>query len=74
MGVGGTNAMIQPCPITLAIRQCKDFMRAVEEMEALDSQPKRPSLAWEKMIAKRRVRRYAGDLINRLSVVRSDNG
>lgn len=63
----------QPCPITLAIRQCKEFMRAVEEMEALDKQTKRPSLAWEKMIAKGRVRRYAGALINRLSLVRSDN-
>jgi hypothetical protein len=68
LGVGGFNAMI-----ALAIRQCKEFMRAVEEMEALDKQAKRPSLAWEKMIAKGRVRRYAGALINRLSVVRSDN-
>jgi hypothetical protein len=72
-GVGGVDAMTTTCPITLAIRQCKEFIRAVEEMEALDSQPKRPSLAWEKMIAKGRVRRYAGALINRLSVVRSDN-
>jgi len=64
----------QPCHITLAIRQCKEFIRAVEEMEALNSKPKRPSLAWEKLIAKGRVRRYAGALINRLSLVRSDNG
>jgi hypothetical protein len=49
-------------------------MRAVEEMEALDKQTKRPSLAWEKLIAKGRVRRYASALINRLSLVRSDNG
>lgn len=65
--------MITPCPITLALRQCKEFIRAVEEMEALDKQTKRPSLDWEKMIAKGRVRRYAGALINRLSVVRWNN-
>lgn len=65
--------MTQPCPINLALRQCKEFMRAAEEMEALDKQTERPSLAWEKMIAKGRVRRYAGALINRLSVVRWNN-
>jgi hypothetical protein len=76
LGVGGVDKMsdIQPCPITLAIRQCNEFIRVVEEMEALNSEPKRPSLAWEKLIAKGRVRRYAGALINRLSLVRSDNG
>lgn len=65
--------MTKPCPINLALRQCKEFIRAVEEMEALDKQTKRPSLAWEKLIAKGRVRRYAGALINRLSVVRLNN-
>lgn len=65
--------MNQPRPINLAIRQCKEFIRVVEEMEALDKQNKRPSLAWEKMIAKGRVRRYAAALINRLSVVRLNN-
>lgn len=66
--------MTQPCHINLALRQCKEFIRSVEELEALEFESKRPSLAWEKLIAKGRVRRYAGALINRLSVVRSDNG